>query len=163
MWWGLIFGLTAATVDLIWGLWLRDDSNFLFWPEALLALIVRLGGAALALGYLAALTLLLQRGVWKKMLAPLASVGQMALTNYLLQSVAFVLLFFGYGLGWFGQTSAFIGLLLALLLFALQIVFSRWWLRHFRFGPFEWLWRSATYWKFQPMSLKQEKKEILSS
>jgi len=43
------------------------------------------------------------------------------------------------------------------ILFALQIVASRWWLRHFRFGPFEWLWRSLTYWKKQPMRLKQEK------
>ena len=163
MCWGLIFGLTVQTIAYVWEFWLRDNSNFLIWPETFLRLMWRLGQPALALGYLAALTLLLQRGVWKKMLAPLASVGQMALTNYLLQSVAFVLLFFGYGLGWFGQTSAFIGLLLALLLFALQIVFSRWWLRHFRFGPFEWLWRSATYWKFQPMSLKKEKKEILSS
>ena len=163
MWWGLIFGLGAQAVNLVWELWLRDDNNFRFWPEAFLRLISLLGCPALALGYLAGLTLLLQRVVGKKIFAPLASVGQMALTNYLLQSVVFVLLFFGYGLGWFGKVGPFVGLLLALLLFALQIVFSRWWLRHFRFGPFEWLWRSLTYWKFQPMSLKKEKKEILSS
>ena len=154
MCWGLIFGLMAATVDLVWRLWLRDDSNFHFWPEAFKRLIYLLGGPALGLGYLAALTLLLQRQVWKTRLAPLAPVGQMALTNYLLQSVVFVLLFFGYGLGWYGKVGAFGGLLLSVSLFALQMVASRWWLRHFRFGPFEWLWRSLTYWKKQPMLKK---------
>ncbi len=162
MCWGLIFGLTVETFYTVWLVLLRNDFNPGF-SFAFHRLMGELGKHSLALGYIAALTLLLQRGVWKKKLAPLASVGQMALTNYLLQSVVFVLLFFGYGLGWFGKVGAFGGLLLALLLFALQIVFSRWWLRHFRFGPFEWLWRSLTYWKFQPMSLKQEKKEILSS
>jgi len=151
MCWGLIFGLTAETVRLVWRLWLRDDSNFRFWPEAFNYLMWNFGSPALALGYIAALTLLLQRGVWKKIFAPLASVGQMALTNYLLQSIAFVFLFFGYGVGWYGKVGPFGGLMLALLLFALQIVFSRWWLRHFQFGPFEWVWRSLTYWKRQPM------------
>ena len=149
MCWGLIFGLTVETFDLVRDFWLRDD--FGFWFGVFRNLMEELGSLALALGYLAALTLLLQRVVWKKKLAPFAPVGQMALTNYLLQSVVFVLLFFGYGLGWFGKVGPFVGLMLALLLFALQIVFSRWWLRHFRFGPVEWLWRSLTYWKRQPM------------
>ena len=118
--------------------------------------MAELGRNSLALGYLAALTLLLQRVVWTKRFAPLAPVGQMALTNYLLQSVVFGLLFFGYGLGWFGKVGPFVGLMLALLLFALQIVFSRWWLQHFRFGPFEWLRRSATYWKRQPMKKSRQ-------
>jgi len=161
MCWGLIFGLTAATIRLVSGFWLQNVSDPGFWPLAFRSLMLKVGQPALGLGYLAALTLLLQRGVWKKMFAPFASVGQMALTNYLLQSVVFVLLFFGYGLGWFGKVGPFVGLMLALLLFALQIVFSRWWLRHFRFGPFEWLWRSLTYWKRQPMRRKQETKEAL--
>ncbi|HLG41330.1 MAG TPA: DUF418 domain-containing protein [Chitinophagaceae bacterium] len=158
MWWGLTFGLIATTVQFIyWELRTRDGgtSHWHFWPETFIGLMSFLGSTALGLGYLATLTLLLQRGVWKKMFAPFASVGQMALTNYLLQSVAFIFLFFGFGLGWFGKFGAFGGAMLALFLFALQIVFSRWWLRHFRFGPFEWLWRSLTYWKFQPMRKKQ--------
>ena len=153
MWWGLLFGFAAWVVKSLWGEWFREHS-FLFWFQAFWKLIYWLGGPALGLGYLAGLTLLLQRQVWKKKLAPLASVGQMALTNYLLQSVVYVLLFFGYGLGWYGKFGAFGGLLLSVSLFALQIVASRWWLRHFRFGPFEWLWRSLTYWKKQPMLKK---------
>ena len=115
----------------------------------------RLGAPALGIAYIAALTLLLQRRSWTDRLGPFGAVGRMALTNYLMQSVAFVLLFFGYGLGWFGQTGAFYGLVLASVLFALQIVASVWWLRRFRFGPVEWLWRTLTYGKFQPMRIEE--------
>ena len=114
-----------------------------------------LGAPALGLAFIAALTLLLQRNEWKSRLGPVGAVGRMALTNYLLQSVAFVLLFFGYGLGWFGQTGAFYGLILATAIFALQIVFSQWWLKRFRFGPAEWLWRTLTYGKLQPMLIER--------
>lgn len=124
-----------------------------FTTGVLTSLSGQLGSPALGLAYIAALTLLLQRDDWKKLFAPLGAVGRMALTNYLLQSVAFVLLFFGYGLGWFGQVGPFGGFMLCLPLFALQIVGSMWWLRRFRFGPAEWLWRSLTYGKLQPMKI----------
>lgn len=126
-----------------------------FTISLLSGLVERLASPALGLAYIAALTLLLERSGWKKLFAPLGAVGRMALTNYLLQSVAFVLLFFGYGLGWFGQVGAFGGLMLCLPVFALQIVGSMWWLRRFRFGPTEWLWRSLTYGKLQPLKIEQ--------
>jgi len=155
MWWGLVLGLAGTAAIHIWLNLHTSASVFSFVPAAVARLSERLGSPALGLAYLAALTLLLQRDAWKQRLAPLGAVGRMALTNYLLQSVAFVLLFFGYGLGWYGKVGAFGGLMLALAVFALQIVASRWWLRSFRFGPAEWLWRSATYWKWQPMRLQR--------
>jgi uncharacterized protein len=75
----------------------------------------------------------------------LAPAGRMALTNYLLQSVVGTLLFYQYGLGLWGQVSRAWQFALVIAVFALQLVFSRWWLRRFRFGPVEWLWRWATY------------------
>ncbi|HUG99568.1 MAG TPA: DUF418 domain-containing protein [Gammaproteobacteria bacterium] len=154
MWWGLTLGLTGAAFATI----MRGGSPFRgesvpFIIGALANLAETLGSPALGLGYVAALTLLLERDAWKRRLGPLGAVGRMALTNYLLQSVAFVLLFFGYGLGLFGKVGAFGGFMLTLPVFAFQIVASRWWLRHFRFGPVEWLWRSATYGKWQSMRL----------
>jgi uncharacterized protein len=68
----------------------------------------------------------------------------MALSNYLGQSLICTLLFYNYGLGLFGQIGAALGLLLALAIFAAQVIVSRWWLRRFRTGPAEWAWRSLT-------------------
>jgi uncharacterized protein len=161
MWWTLAVGLAGTTTFITVG-W--NDSPFYselepFMTRVLVDLGSRLGSPALGLAYLAALTLLLQRIGWKRRLAPLGTVGRMALTNYLLQSVAFVLLFFGYGLDGYGPglyaKGAFVNLMLALSFFPLQIVVSQWWLRRFRFGPAEWLWRSLTYGKRQPMRISQ--------
>ena len=75
----------------------------------------------------------------------------MALTNYLLQSVICTLLFYSYGLGLFGKVGHAAGIGLTLVIYLLQIPFSRWWMQRFQYGPAEWLWRSLTYLKLQPM------------
>jgi uncharacterized protein len=75
----------------------------------------------------------------------------MAIGNYLLQTLICTTLFYGYGFGLYGQVGAAAGVLLTIAIYALQIPLSVWWLRHFRFGPVEWLWRSLTYGERQPM------------
>ena len=82
----------------------------------------------------------------------LAAVGQMALTNYIGQSVLCTLIFYGIGLGYFGQFERTGQIILMLVIWVLQIVYSRLWLNRFRFGPLEWLWRSATYRQWQPLN-----------
>jgi uncharacterized protein len=81
----------------------------------------------------------------------LASVGRMAFTNYLMQTVLCTLLFYGYGLGLFGQVERAWQPLIIVSVWALQIAASAAWLSRFRFGPVEWLWRSLTYRSPQPM------------
>ena len=93
----------------------------------------------------------MQKPEWQNHLAPLASVGRMALTNYVLQSLLCSLLFNGYGFGLYNQVSPLAGLELTVLIFLLQIPLGVWWLRRFRFGPLEWLWRSLTYGQRQPL------------
>ncbi len=110
-----------------------------------------LGVPPLALGYAAGLVTLLQRPVWQRALRPLAALGEMSLTNYLLQSVVCTLVFYSYGLGWFGQLRPALSLVPTLVLFALQVVASNWWLARFRFGPLEWVWRWATYGEAPPL------------
>lgn len=110
---------------------------------------------ALGYSYLAALALMHERGWLKKMFSGLASTGRMALTNYLSHSVICGLIFYSYGLGLMGTFSPFKGLLLTIAICAAQIPLSKWWLSRFRFGPAEWLWRSLTYGKPQPMVSKQ--------
>jgi uncharacterized protein len=108
----------------------------------------------LALGYAAGLVVLLRRPVWHRALSGLGAVGQMALTNYLTQSLVYVFVLYGFGLGWLKYAGPTFSLVAALVIFAGQILFSRWWLARYRFGPAEWVWRSATYGRWQPLSLK---------
>ena len=85
--------------------------------------------------------------------APIAAAGRMALTNYLMQSLVFALLFYGYGLGLFGRLDPTTAALIGVASYAGQLWFSKWWLNQYHFGPFEWLWRSLTYGHRQPMRL----------
>jgi uncharacterized protein len=82
---------------------------------------------------------------WKKVLSIFAPVGRMALTNYIMQTVICVFFFYGYGFGLFGRFGSFYSTLTALAIFAFQIVASSIWLRYFKFGPLEWIWRQLTY------------------
>ncbi len=86
-----------------------------------------------------------------RFVAPIGAVGRMALTNYLMHSIVFTTLANGYGAGLYGRVSLSVGLLMTLATFAIQIVLSNAWLRRFRFGPLEWLWRSLTYGELQPL------------
>lgn len=110
----------------------------------------------LGLGYMAAVVLLIQKESWCARLSPLASVGRMALTNYLMQTVIATTIFYNYGLGLYAQIGPATGLALTVMIYALQILISHWWLSHFRFGPLEWLWRSLTYLKWQSMHLQSQ-------
>jgi len=117
-----------------------------------LALIEPLGPVALAWGY-ASVLLLLGLTQARTMLGIFAPLGRMAFTNYISQSLLFGWLFYGYGLGWFGHLGAALTFMLGLAVYIAQIILSAWWLRHFRFGPIEWLWRSLMYGIRQPMLL----------
>ncbi len=106
---------------------------------------------ALALGYAALFVRLFARPAWRRWLQHLAPVGRMALSNYLAHSVVGVAVFYGVGLG-VGPRLGMTGVLLAwLAVFGAQVVASRWWLARYRFGPAEWVWRSLTYGRRQPM------------
>ncbi|HEX7804140.1 MAG TPA: DUF418 domain-containing protein [Pseudoxanthomonas sp.] len=113
-----------------------------------------LGGALMCLGYAGWVVRGMQSPAGAGTLAWLAPAGRMALTNYLLQSLVCTLVFYGYGLGYFERLPRAWQIPFALALFGAQVLLSRWWLRHFRFGPMEWLWRSATYLKPQPMRIR---------
>ncbi|MGH9651798.1 MAG: DUF418 domain-containing protein, partial [Terriglobales bacterium] len=103
----------------------------------------------LAACYASTLLLLLQRRAGARWLAPLGAVGRMALTNYLLQAAIIVPVCVGFGL--FGRVTPSLGIILALAVWSAQVPASVWWLRRFRFGPAEWVWRSLTYGHLQPM------------
>jgi uncharacterized protein len=112
---------------------------------------LRIGSLALATGYAAGFALLYLRPDWRKRLDMFAPVGRMALSNYLTQTIVCTTVFYGFGFG-IGPRYGYVGWLLAwAILFGAQIAFSHWWLARFRFGPAEWLWRTLTYGRPQPM------------
>lgn len=112
---------------------------------------ILIAGPSIALFYMTSLLLLIRRPFFRKLFTPLEAAGRMALTNYLLQSFICTFLFYSYGFGWYGQITPSIGLGLSILIFAVQVWISGIWLHHFRYGPFEWIWRSLTYGRRQPM------------
>ncbi len=120
-------------------------------PTIVMWISASIGMPALSLFYAIAVILLSQRPGGRRLLAPFGAVGRMALTNYIVQSVICTTIFYGYGLGLYGKMSAPVGLVLALAVYASQVAFSYAWLRAFRYGPLEWLWRSLTYARFQPL------------
>lgn len=111
--------------------------------------VYAIGVVPLGLAYAAGLALLWQNGArWLRAFAP---AGRMALTNYLMHSIVAGLIFNGYGLGLAGYLPPWQWFLLALAIMLGQIELSKHWLRYYRFGPVEWLWRCATYGKFMPI------------
>jgi uncharacterized protein len=148
-WGGLALGVAANTLYTVS---FRNATMSVPDGWSLLSLSMHtLGGISLGLSYISGITVLFikgKAGLWVKYFVP---VGRMALTNYLLQSIISALLFHSYGFGLFGKVEIWQGIVLTLIIFAAQIAFSLWWLKRFQFGPFEWVWRSLTYFKFQPM------------
>jgi uncharacterized protein len=104
--------------------------------------------AFLAFGYAALVIALLRvkflQGLWKA----LASAGRMALTNYLLQSIFLTLFFTGFGMTYFGKLQQYQLYIVVAEIWLVQSVFSILWLRHFEYGPFEWLLRCLTLGKW---------------
>ena len=109
-----------------------------------------LGNLPACLGYVSLIVLMLHsRGMFSR-ISVLAPVGRMALTNYLTHSVLGTLVFYGYGLGYWGTGRAWQVVFVAVVIF-LQVLFCTWWLKRFRYGPMEWLWRCITYWRITPI------------
>lgn len=118
-----------------------------------------IGAPALAAAYVSALSLISLRQGGSRLLSPLAQVGRMALTNYVLQSLVCSILFYGFGFGLYEQVGAAALLGITILIYLVQIPLSVWWLKRFQYGPLEWLWRSFTYRKWQPV-LKQTRVDM---
>ncbi|HEX5654097.1 MAG TPA: DUF418 domain-containing protein, partial [Chitinophagaceae bacterium] len=115
-----------------------------------------------SLGIFGFIMLLYKSGWFKWLFALMRPVGQMAFTNYMMQSLIGAVLFFGIGFGLFDQLQRYQIYYVVLAVWIVEIAWSHIWLRYFRFGPLEWLWRSLTYWKKQPLK-KQDAIVTVSS
>jgi uncharacterized protein len=120
------------------------------WPQSM-GWFTNVAPVVLAVGYGAVILVLMDAPRTARALAFFAPLGRMAFTNYLLQSLVCGVIFFGYGLGRFGQMALAPAFTLGVVIYVVQMVLSAYWLRYFRFGPMEWLWRTAMYGKRQAM------------
>ncbi len=151
-WIGLGFGIAGTWFSKILFGWaaMADWDPWIGFAGNMLRVLANWG---MALGYGAGIVLLIQRDFWKKCLAPLQAVGRLALTNYLLQTLICTTLFYAYGLGLYGMFGPAAAGLLAIAIYLFQVALSLLWTRRFQFGPAEWLWRSITYGRLQPMRI----------
>lgn len=95
--------------------------------------------------YITSLFKIIQTSQGKRVLKYLIPVGRMSLTNYLVQTIIMIFIFYNFGFGLFGRVGLITTSVIVILVLIIQIIFSNIWVRHFRLGPFEWLWRSLTY------------------
>ena len=109
------------------------------------------GSILMSLGHISLFMIILHGGALRNLMERFAALGRMALTNYLMHSIILTTVFYGYGLGLYGTIPRIWQMLFVVAMVGFQLWFSPVWLRNYRFGPAEWLWRSLTYWKRQPM------------
>ena len=145
----LVFGLLAVATGV--AVTAVESRNLFAAYRQFADVLARLGPPIQALGYAALIAVAVDHphpGQFMRVFAPL---GRMAFTNYIIQSLIFSWIFFGYGWGQFGRMSMSSAFLLGGAVYVGQIIASMLWLRWFRFGPLEWLWRSLTYGQRQMM------------
>lgn len=112
------------------------------------------GSIVVALGHVGLIMLVIKSEAFTWLTRRLAAVGRMALSNYLTHSILCTTLFYGYGFGLFGTINRTGLAAIVLAIWVFQLLISPVWLKFFRYGPAEWIWRSLTYWRLQPMRVE---------
>jgi uncharacterized protein len=153
--WHLAFALCGLGIGLpleFMNVWLQHAADHQYGAHLLPATILHeVGSVFTALGYLGVVTLIVSSGLLRVVTAAIACVGRMALTNYLGQTVVATSLMYWWGLGWFNEVPRVQQIGLVFAIYAAQVLFSVAWLSAFTMGPMEWLWRSVTYVRPQPI------------
>lgn len=152
---GLILGFLIGIPIILYGLYRNFNADFSFEYSMYIGSQYNYWGSLfVAYAFICLVMLIARSRVFPWLKDRLAAVGQMALTNYIMQSVICILIFYGIGFGLFGTVDRMGQIGIVLGVWILQIAWSRPWLKKFRFGPLEWLWRSLTYMKIQPFRKK---------
>jgi len=134
--------LTTISAKLLGGSSLQFPPTF---SNILYKLLLVAGQIFMCTFYITSIFKILQTSIGKRALKQLIPMGRMALSNYLFQTIIMIIVFYNFGFNLIGRLGLFPITGIAILILVLQIIFSNIWLRHYRFGPFEWIWRSLTY------------------
>ena len=148
----MVFGLVVGVCgNLVYTIMRQGTSPAMPSPRLFMATLgLQFGAPSMMLFYVSSVVLAARTSLGQKILSPLRAIGRTALSNYLLQSLVFTTIFYSYGGAQFGKIGAAGALLMTLVMFAIQLPLSNWWVKRFKFGPMEWVWRSLTYGKKQP-------------
>ena len=130
-------------------LYAHQFDGFYFMKQGSIANYI--GSILVAFGHIGLVMRIVQSGGLQKLMQRFAAVGRMAFSNYLMHSLILTTVFYGYGLGLYGEIPRAAQMLFVVAVIGLQLAISPWWLARYRFGPAEWLWRTLTYWRWQPM------------
>lgn len=139
---GMMIGLPASL------LYAWSAVNGHLWGLAMHSVLYTISVFPLGLAYASAISLLYLRHKENRVFGIVAASGRMALTNYIGQSLWGMLIFYGIGFGWGASMGLTYVLLIATGVCAIQFIMSNLWLRYYRFGPLEWMWRMLTYGKW---------------
>lgn len=137
------------------GLLLKFSPYFLEKNAAILYIQDLYGGVTLTFAYISMIYLFCNKIKLGLFLQSLANVGKMSLSNYLFQSLLCSLIFYGYGLGLFENVTYWQSTLMVIIIYLFQLIFSSFWMKRFRMGPFEWLLRGVSYWKFSKLGRRE--------
>lgn len=147
---GFLVGISINILGVIFNI----NQNFSFEVSGTMGSAFNyIAGLFTMLGFISVVMLITksQNFMWLKSI--LTSVGKMAFTNYIMQSVICTFIFYGHGLGYYGTFNRTEQMITVVSVWVFQIIFSKFWLTKFKYGPLEWLWRSLTYKKAQPFKL----------
>jgi uncharacterized protein len=144
-WSALAFGVITGIVFGVWEATVKNPSE-----PTVIKLIAGVSyflcRVSTMLFYVATIVRAVHNDAWRRRFAPMAIVGRMPLTNYLMQTMIATFIFYGWGLGFWGKAGPALDLLLAIgIFFIVQVPLSHWWLKRFELGPMEYLWRRLTY------------------
>jgi uncharacterized protein len=144
-WWALGLGLICGIGFVVWRTLVANPMQPTVW-RILAGMGYVLCRVAIMIFYVATIIRAACNERWRQRIAPVTLTGRMPLTNYLLQTLIGVTLFYHWGLGLWGKVGAALDLVLAVaIFFVIQVPLTRWWLSRFRLGPMEYLWRVLTY------------------
>jgi len=145
-----IFLITSLVIGLIatFSAKILGGSSYQFpptLPNILYKFLLSAGQIFMCFFYITSIFKIVQTLIGKKIFGYLIPVGRMALSNYLFQTIIMIIIFYNFGFNLFGRVGLVPTSCIAILILVSEIIFSNIWLGHFKFGPFEWLWRSLTY------------------
>jgi uncharacterized protein len=146
--WGFIIGIPSAITCTYFGIFQKSIPNPLGLGNTF---FYALSVVPLCLAYVSVICLHWIKRKGNSKLKILAPVGRMALTNYLMQTIIGITLYYGVGLGFGGNIGPAVFIPIGLGVYVLQIIYSNLWFKYFNYGPMEWIWRQLTYWKKLPL------------
>jgi uncharacterized protein len=148
----ILFGFILGFPIVIYGVYKNFQMNWAFEYSMFIGgQFNYMASVGVSLGYIGLIMLMCQSNGFDNFKLIFSSVGKMAFTNYILMSLIGSFIFYGYGLGLYGQVDRTGQILIMFGIWIILMIISPLWLKYYRFGPLEWLWRSLTYWKIQPI------------